>query len=564
MQMKKEITALSVLTILSALLVPITCVICKVDKIPSEVIYLPTSLYTWGQYANLVVTAILVTFVFGLFSLLFYYEKLKKIYFIFLYLLNIFIIIVEIFCLSKFGLAISPPMTSIMADTNNFLEVKGFFQTYFDLSAILIIIGTLLISWLIWHYSQKIYDFVENNKKTFIGIFIALIAFSLYGTHKVGGLTCSPPIMKTIYCAKYWLKVKGNLAKLSSDKTNRVEITQNNADTPFVIFVIGESEARHFMGMYNTKYDSTPFCNKLIDSGNMFAFTDTISMKSSTAQVMTPLLSFMDNTTETTDLTKFDPIVDVFTKAGYQAFWISNHEKITKDLSYATYMSTRCNYSTFTAKISGNTEFTSYLCLKDEVMLPHLDNYIKNQVPQKDKNLFCFQIMGSHIRYPDRYPDSFKHFKASDVKEEGFKDNQKELLASYLNTIYYTDYILNEIINRFKDKDAFLVYVSDHGEEMWQAGFQGHGPTNVSKYMVEIPFLIWVSDKYKEKNPQIVGQIKNSTNKPFMTDNLVHVLLDLAKIETKQYDATKSVINKAYIPKERVVVNGIKYEELRK
>ena len=49
-----------------------------------------------------------------------------------------------------------------------------------------------------------------------------------------------------------------------------------------------------------------------------------------------------------------------------------------------------------------------------------------------------------------------------------------------------------------------------------------------------------------------------------MTDKLVQVILDLAKIETKQYDATKSVINKAYIPRERVVVNGIKYEELRK
>ena len=123
---------------------------------------------------------------------------------------------------------------------------------------------------------------------------------------------------------------------------------------------------------------------------------------------------------------------------------------------------------------------------------------------------------------------------------------------------------MNEIINRFKDKDAILVYISDHGEEMWQAGFVGHGPSNVSKYMVEIPFLIWVSDSYKEKRPNNIARIQNSLNKPFMTDNLVHVLLDLAGIETKQYDATKSVINEKYIPRERIVVDGLKYEALRK
>jgi heptose-I-phosphate ethanolaminephosphotransferase len=173
------------------------------------------------------------------------------------------------------------------------------------------------------------------------------------------------------------------------------------------------------------------------------------------------------------------------------------------------------------------------------------------------------QIMGSHIRYHDRYPESFNHFKSADVKEENFKENQKALLAEYLNTVYYTDYFVNEVISRFKDKDAILFYISDHGEEMWQAGFQGHGPTNVSKYMVDIPFLIWTSDTYKEKRPDNIQRIKDAVNKPFMTDNLAQVMLDLAGIETKQYDSTKSVVNKSYIIKDRVI-NGIKYEDLKK
>ena len=561
--MKKEATALIILTIISSICIPITSTIFNANQLPSEVMRLPHDLNSLGLLSNQIVTGFLTGLIFALIAWLLYFKSLRKVYFFILYVFTLFLIAVEVFCIANFGLTISLPMTSIMADTNNTTEIAGFFETYFTLGTAIFIVLLCLTGWTLWHYGEKIFDHISKNKKVYIGILVVLAIISLIGTHKLGGHTASTPFFKTIYCAKYWIKTSNTLNKMSADKTNRVEITKNNSDTAFIVFIIGESESRHFMGMYNSKYDSTPLCNKLIESGNMFAFTDTISMKSSTAQVMTPLLSFMDNTTETKDLTKYDPLVDVFTKAGYQAFWISNHEKITKDLSYATFMSSRCDYSTFTSRSVGNVEHVSWMCLRDEVILPVLDEYIKKQVSQKDKNLFVMQIMGSHIRYHDRYPDSFNHFKADDIKEENFKDNQKALLAEYLNTVYYTDYFINEVISRFKDLDTILFYVSDHGEEMWQTGFQGHGPTNVSKYMVDIPFLIWVSDKYKEKRLENVERIKASLNKPFMTDNLVHVMLDLANIETKQYDASKSVVNNNYILKDRFI-NGIRYEDLKK
>ena len=561
--MKKEATALIILTIISSICIPITSTFFNANQLPSEVMRLPHDLLSLGLFSNQIVTGFLTGLFFCLIGWLLYFKPLKKICFWIYYIFTLFLIAVEVFCIANFGLTISLPMTSIMADTNNTTEIAGFFETYFTIKTAIFIILLCLTGWALWHYGEKIYDHILKNKKVYISVLVILAIISLIGTHKIGGLTASTPFYKTIYCAKYWIKTSNTLNKMSSDKTNRVEITKNNSDTAFIIFIIGESESRHFMGMYNPKYDSTPLCNKLIESGNMFAFTDTISMKSSTAQVMTPLLSFMDNTTETTDLTKFDPIVDVFTKAGYQAFWISNHEKITKDLSYATYMSSRCNYTTFTSKSAGNVEHISRLCLKDEVILPVLDEYIKNQVPQKDKNLFCIQIMGSHIRYKDRVPDNFNKFKYTDVIEDKLNDDQKKTVAEYMNTIYYTDYIINEILSRFKDKDALMVYISDHGEEMWQSGFVGHGPTSVSKYMIEIPFLIWVSDTYKTKRPANIERIKNALNKPFMTDNLVHVMLDLSDIETKQYDPTKSVINHNYKIRDRIIVNGLKYEDLR-
>ena len=398
MQMKKEITAIIVITLLSSFLMSVLGLafvkrdanIIEVEKV--------NAIKTVGLYANRLTTALLTGIGLSIIGFLFYFKPLKKLYYVFVYLLQIFIILIEGFCLFKFGLSISPPMMSIIADTNNVLEIKGFFETYFDFSSVVLVFSILFIGWLVWYFAEKAADFIIKYKKVFISLFTVLVILSLVGVGKIGGFNASTPLALSFYSVKYWMKVKRNLANLSNDKENRVEITKNESDTPFIVFVIGESESRHFMGMYDKRYDTTPLCQKLVDSGNMFVFTDTISMKSSTAQVMTPLLSFMDNTTETTDLKKFDPIVDVFTKAGYQAFWISNHEKITKDLSYATYMSSRCNYAKFTAKISGNTEFTPQYGLKDEVILPPLDEFMKNQVSQKDKNLFVFQIMGSHIK----------------------------------------------------------------------------------------------------------------------------------------------------------------------
>ena len=170
--------------------------------------------------------------------------------------------------------------------------------------------------------------------------------------------------------------------------------------------------------------------------------------------------------------------------------------------------------------------------------------------------------MGSHIRYRDRYPVEFAKFTASNIKDELYNSSQKNLVAEYVNTILYTDYILNEIIERVKDKTAALVYAADHAEEMWQGGFQGHGPSDISKYMVEIPMQIWLSDSFKDKYPEISKQVADAADKPFMTDDIVHLLLNLAQIETKQYNPTRSVINPAYGVRARYV-DGTKYEDLR-
>lgn len=82
------------------------------------------------------------------------------------------------------------------------------------------------------------------------------------------------------------------------------------------------------------------------------------------------------------------------------------------------------------------------------------------------------------------------------------------------------------------------------------------------KYQHEIPFMIWCSDKFKESFPQVIGEIKNSLSKPFMTDNLPHLLFHLAKIKTEYYKESKDLLSPSYNCGRRMV-HDCDYDKFR-
>lgn len=108
------------------------------------------------------------------------------------------------------------------------------------------------------------------------------------------------------------------------------------------------------------------------------------------------------------------------------------------------------------------------------------------------------------------------------------------------------NYIVDEIIRRFEDKNAIVIYISDHGEEVYdEADFFGHA-WSVTRNMAEIPFIIWTSDKFSHEYPELESRIASSIHRPYMTDDMIHTLLDIMSIETPEYDPARSVINPSF------------------
>ena len=63
---------------------------------------------------------------------------------------------------------------------------------------------------------------------------------------------------------------------------------------------------------------------------------------------------------------------------------------------------------------------------------------------------------------------------------------------------------------------------------------------------LDIPFLIWLSDKWIEKNPSDVERFEKSLHRPYIIDDLPHLLMDIAKVRSKFYNPHKSLVNESF------------------
>ncbi|WP_033620038.1 phosphoethanolamine transferase [Helicobacter pylori] len=286
----------------------------------------------------------------------------------------------------------------------------------------------------------------------------------------------------------------------------------------------------------------------------MFVFSNTISKEAHTSDVFVSLLNYSDAET-TKPWYEYHNMIDIFKRSHYETFWLEKQildqwgitQNLVSDRSQNRYY------------ILG--DYGPY----DEELVKF---YSKNVQPQlKSKNFIVFHLLGSHSWYADRFPQSFAKFKTSDLPFSHLhasNDRDKQIVTDYVNSLYYNDFVLNEIFNLFKDKDAIVFYLSDHAQDIFESGpTYGH---RCSKAGVEIPFMIYVSGIFKEKHPEKVGLIKNALNKPFMSDDLIHSLLPLVGIHTKDAIESKNLFSPKFDTQRKRITcyGGMDYDKTEK
>ena len=311
--------------------------------------------------------------------------------------------------------------------------------------------------------------------------------------------------------------------------------------SPTIVVIIGESFNKYHSSLYGYAKQTNPQLGARCDRGELQIFRDVVSPANLTTSVLNQILSpaSLDAGQHWDEAPLFPAI---FRKAGYRTYHLDNQAAGTvtnfHDLGLKNLFNSRSNALMFDG-VNAQRHFS------DLDLLSEYDRIVPQTAPAE---LIIFHLMGQHVRYNYRFPPEETCFTLKDYDRRDLSDSQKQILADYDNATRYNDKVVDAILERFADREAVVIYLSDHGEEMFDYRNQfGRTYTpltaGICKYQFEIPFMIWMSDSFREDHPDIVGQVARAAEYRFSSDNLPHLLFDLAGIRCPWYDPARSPLN---------------------
>ena len=329
--------------------------------------------------------------------------------------------------------------------------------------------------------------------------------------------------------------------ELSSHLDADVELTRNDGKIKNVVFILGESTNRNHMHLYGYYLPNTPNLDDMAARGEISVFRDVVSPHSTTIAVLSKLFTFCNHESDK-PWYEYSNLIDIMNSAGYKTYWLSNQESSGIWGNVAQIYAAHSKVSHFT-RIRDSREDDG---LEDGALFPLVDEAIAQRAEQK--NFYVVHLMGGHGLYYNRFPYIFTKFTKDDIQLD-VNEAQKTVIAQYDDALYYNDYIVSGIIDKFRctGEDSIVVYVPDHGEAVYdEGGFTGHIEENPSRHMIEIPVIIWASDRFKELHPEKWAAIQAAVDNPYMTDDMIHTMLDIVDVQTADYDPARSIINRRF------------------
>ena len=326
-----------------------------------------------------------------------------------------------------------------------------------------------------------------------------------------------------------------------------------DADKPStLVLVIGESTNRQRMSLYGYGRKTTPELDKLKDQ--LAVFDNVITPRPYTIEALQQVLTFADE--ENPDLYLSTPsLVSMMKQAGYKTFWITNQQTMTKRNTMLTTFSEQADEQVYLNN-NRNQNAAQY---DGDVIEP----FNKALTDPAQRKLIVVHLLGTHMSYQYRYPPTFDKFQDRTGVPAGVRDDQVPTYNSYDNAVLYNDFVVSSLIKDYakSDPNGFLLYLSDHGEDVFDsAGHNtlGRNENKPTAPMYTIPFMAWASPKWRENHD---WNFAADLGRPYSSSHLIHTWADMAGLSFDELDRSKSLVSDSFKPRPLMIGNPYEREQ---
>ena len=463
---------------------------------------------------------------------------------------NLFIIS-DYFLNIQFHMALGQDVIDILSETS-YVEIKNFIDTYLSFSSVALWIAFMLILNFVvlkvsLYLSRISVTKIIMSCCVLIGVWVSVICIYNFVIYRNGKSIPQCQTTTRVGYALYILHQRMQQIENLKDVCKQTKAECRLDDAPTVVMVIGESHNVYHSSLYGYEKQTMPCLQKRVNDSTLHVFDNVVSPASGTHKAMLSIFSLDSLGVGFEEIPLFPAC---FKAAGYKTFMYDNQYFVGQGVNFLS--DADLSNLLFDER---NTERYQY----DMGM-------INNMHIIAPPALYVIHLWGQHYTYSERYPPDYKCYHPDDYDKDRWTEEQREVIAHYDNATRYVDKVLDEIICRFEDKNCCIVYLSDHGEEIYDlSDFMGHGNAERSanlNYQIRVPLLIWTSPSYSQ--PEIVAKLPDLLHTPITTDDVSHLLLDLAGIQTSSFEPSRSVVNKKYNKnKIRIVLNSINYDSYK-
>ena len=530
------------------------------------------------------------------------YRILLAVFYIAVYILYI----ADTFCFVKFGSTLNPSMLLLIGETTG-NEAGEFLQSYITPDIIFSEVGLIALVPLLhagiaglmtyrpnkshWaHWTNKTYKLIGGAA---IAIAVGVCIYLTFPNKKMYAHTMSlstigqvehslayrphtelyQPPMRLAFSIRCNQLIAQQLDRLMNT-IGKVEVDSCSAKSPEIVLIIGESFNKRHAQLYGYDKANMPNQVRMEKEGLLTKFDDVVAPWNLTSFVFKLFMTTycVGDKDEWCDYPLF---CEVFRKAGYHVSFLTNQFQTKAKQEVYDFSGGFFINNEELSKVQFDTR-NSRLHVFDEGLLREYDaiaDTTRSKGQEVKNQLYIFHLMGMHVTYRIRCPNRMKKWGVGEYPNDtDIPTKRRKVLADYDNSVWYNDSVVNQIVERFKNDEAIVIYLPDHGEEVFGPGarhfFGRMHDAVINKRLADeefrIPMWIYTTPLYASKHPDVVEAIKKAAPKKYMTDALSHLLMGLAGIHTPYYNPRYDLLSPEYDEKRpRLLKNKTDYDTLK-